>query len=157
MKHLLLSIALTVTAAAAAQAQTTPPPNEGTAAATTAPVAALRAPAGEVKKEDCGCEADVPADSFAVVNGVRVTRKEIDDPLATAIGDLQRQVIEARKNELDLQINSRLLDAEARRRGMSALKLIREEVVAKTAEPTESDARAFYEQNKSRIKAEFNV
>ncbi|HYY93036.1 MAG TPA: hypothetical protein VE713_00865, partial [Pyrinomonadaceae bacterium] len=69
MKHLLLSIALTITAAAAAQSQTAPPPNEGAAAATAGTVAALRAPAGEEKREDCGCEADVPADAFAVVNG----------------------------------------------------------------------------------------
>src|ERR1051326_3638986 len=156
MKRLLLSIALTVTAAAAAQSQTAPP-NESAAATTAGTVAALRTPAGEGKKEDCGCEADVPADAFAVVNGVRVTRKEIDDPLAAAIGDLQRQVIEARKNELDLQINSRLLDAEARRRGTSALTLIKDEVIAKAAQPTEADARAFYEQNKARIKAEFSV
>lgn len=157
MKRLLLSIALIAAAAAAAQSQTAPPPNEGASAATARKGAALRAPAGEEKKEDCGCEADVPADAFAVVNGVRVTRKEIDDPLAAAIGDLQRQVIEARRNELDLQINSRLLDAEARRRGTSALTLIKDEVMAKAAQPTEADARAFYEQNKARIKAEFSV
>jgi protein-disulfide isomerase len=157
MKHLLLSITLALVAAAAAQAQTVPTPGEGVAAVAVKPVAAVRAAASEEKKEDCGCEADVPADAFAVVNGVRVTRKEIDDPLAAAIGDLQRQVIEARRNELDLQINSRLLDAEAHRRGTSTLKLIQDEVLAKATEPTEADARAFYEQNKARIKAEFGV
>ncbi|MBV8855385.1 MAG: DsbA family protein [Acidobacteria bacterium] len=147
MKRLLLSIAIaSVGAASAARAQIAPPPHAAAAAA-----------AVEVKKEDCGCEADVPADAFAVVNGVRVTRAEIDDPLAAAIGKLQRQVIEARKNELDLQINSRLLDAEARRRGTSTLKLVQDEVTAKAAEPTEADARAFYEQNRARIKAEFPV
>src|ERR1043165_73864 len=157
MKRLLLSVPLAVPPAATAQSQPAPPPNEGAAAATAGTVAALRAPAGEEKKEDCGCEADVPADAFAVVNGVRVTRKEIDDPLAAAIGDLQRQVIEARKNELDLQINSRLLDAEARRRGTSALTLIKDEVMAKAAQPTEAGPRAFYEQNRARIRAEFSV
>jgi protein-disulfide isomerase len=157
MKRLLLSITLALVAAAAATAQTAPPPNEGAASATPKPLAASHAAAGDDKKEDCGCEFEEPADAFAVVNGVPVTRKEIDDRLAADIAGLQRQVIEARKHELDLQINSRLLDAEAQRRGTSALKLVKDEVMAKAAEPTEPEARAFYEQNKSRIKAEFDV
>jgi len=157
MKRLLLSATLALVAAATAQAQTAPQPNAGAASATPKPSADLHVTTGDEKREDCGCEFEEPADAFAVVEGVPVTRKEIDERLAADIAALQRQVIEARKHELDLQINSRLLEAEAQRRGTSALKLVKDEVMAKAAEPTEADAQVFYEQNKSRIKAEFDV
>jgi protein-disulfide isomerase len=71
------------------------------------------------------------------------------------VAKLQRQVIEARKRELDLQINSRLLAIEAKRRGISPTKLLEQEVVAKVKEPTEAEAQIFYDQNKARIKADF--
>src|SRR5262249_10915885 len=57
--------------------------------------------------------------------------------------------------ELDLQINSRLLEAEAARLGVSADKLLEREVTQKIKEPTEAQAQAFYDQNKSRLQGEF--
>jgi protein-disulfide isomerase len=56
-----------------------------------------------------------------------------------------------------LQINTALLETEAKRRGVSAAKLLEAEVVAKTQEPTEADARKFYDENKARIPEEFNA
>jgi protein-disulfide isomerase len=106
-------------------------------------------------EEDCGCEAKAPPDVLAVVNGVRITNKEIDELIKESVNNLQRQVIEARRRELYLQINSRLLEAEANKRGISSTKMLEEEVIAKVKEPTEAEARAFYDQNKSRISEEF--
>jgi protein-disulfide isomerase len=106
-------------------------------------------------EEDCGCEAKAPPDVLAVVNGVRITSKEIDNLIKESVNSLQRQVIEARRRELYLQINSRLLEAEAKKRGISSTKMLEEEVIAKVKEPTEAEARAFYDQNKSRISEEF--
>src|SRR6266498_3081855 len=104
--------------------------------------------------EDCGCEAKAPPDVLAVVNGVRITNKEIDELIKESVNSLQRQVIEARRRELYLQINSRLLEAEAKKRGINSTKML-EEVIAKVKEPTEAEARAFYDQNKNRISEEF--
>jgi protein-disulfide isomerase len=104
---------------------------------------------------DCGCEIKLPADDLAVVNGVKITRQDVDEPLKAQLDALRQQVIVARNRELDLQINSRLLDAEAKRRSISAQKLIDEVVLAKIKAPTEAEARAFYEQNKQQIQAEF--
>ncbi|HYP25663.1 MAG TPA: thioredoxin domain-containing protein [Blastocatellia bacterium] len=106
-------------------------------------------------KEDCGCESKAPPDVVATINGVRVTIKDIDEPLRPKIEELQKQVIEARKREVDLQINSKLLEAEAAKRGLTTTKLIEAEVINKTVEPTEADAQAFYNQNKARITGEF--
>ncbi|HVF89370.1 MAG TPA: thioredoxin domain-containing protein [Blastocatellia bacterium] len=118
------------------------------------PTAQPQAQKPEVK-EDCGCESKAPPDVVATINGVRLTIKDIDDSLKPKIDELQQQVIEARKKELDLQINSRLLEAEGAKRGVPASKLIDAEVIDKTVEPTEADAQAFYDQNKARITGDF--
>lgn len=92
---------------------------------------------------------------FAVVNGVRITRKDVDEPVRDQIAKLQQQVIDARKRELGLQINSRLLDAESKRRGVSASKLLEDEVLSKVKDPTEAEARAFFERNRGNLSGEF--
>lgn len=55
-----------------------------------------------------------------------------------------------------MQFNSRRLDAEAKKRGLSATKLIDEVILSKVKPPTETEAQTFYEQNKERIKAAFS-
>lgn len=107
------------------------------------------------KVDDCGCEAETPPDVLAVVNGVKITSKEIEDPIRDQVQQLRQQVTEARKNELERQINRTLLEAEAKRRGVIAEKLLEQEVVAKTPEPTAAEAQAFYDQNRARIQGEF--
>src|SRR5512134_3135842 len=72
--------------------------------------------------EDCGCGGEPDADDLALVNGVKISRKEIDDVIKEQIKKLEDQVVEARRRELDLQINTRLLDAEAKKRGLSSKK-----------------------------------
>jgi hypothetical protein len=106
-------------------------------------------------EENCGCESQVLPEVLATVNGVRITNKEIDPATKERVAGLQRQVIEARKRELDLQINSKLLQAEAKKRGLTPTKLLEAEVLAKVKEPTEAEAQAFYDENKSRIQNEF--
>lgn len=127
----------------------TPPPASGNNAPATAP------PAGPARAEDCGCEAQPLPDVLAVVNGVRITSREISEPIKARVDALQRQVTEARRRELDLQINSRLLEAEAKKRGVTIPKLLTDEVISKVTDPTEAAAQAFYDQNKARIQREF--
>ncbi len=107
------------------------------------------------KVEDCACESQVLPEALAIVNGVKITSNDIRKATAESVGELQRQVIDARKRELDLMINSKLLEAEAKKRGISTTKLLEQEVMAKVQRPTPAEAQAFYDQNKSRIKEEF--
>jgi len=107
------------------------------------------------KKDDCGCEAKAPPDVFAIVNGVKIAAKDVDEPISARIKELEGRVVESRKNQLDLEINSRLLDAEAKRLGISSERLLDREVTQKVKNPTEAEARAFYDQNRSRIEGEF--
>jgi protein-disulfide isomerase len=107
------------------------------------------------KDADCGCEVKVPQDLLAVVNGVKVTVKEVDEPLKTQVQELQNRVIEARNGQLDAEINTRLLEAEAKRLGITPDALLEREVSQKVKTPTEAEARAFYDQNRTRIQGEF--
>lgn len=105
--------------------------------------------------ENCYCESQVLPEVLATVNGIRITNKEIDPATKERVAQLQSQVIEARRRALDLQINSKLLDTESKKRGLTATKILETEVTAKVKEPTEAEAQAFYNQNKSRIRSEF--
>jgi protein-disulfide isomerase len=111
-------------------------------------------PVGEAE-ENCGCEDNKLPEVLGVVGGIRITAGEIEAQVKKRVVELQRQVIEARKRELDLQINTKLLEAEAKKRGVSTNKLIEEEIISKVKDPTDAEAQAFYDQNKNRIRVEF--
>jgi len=112
--------------------------------------------ANDKKAEDCGCDEKAPAGALALVNGVKITIKDVEEPVKDTINDLHRQVIEARKRELDLRINTMLLESEAKKRGINSTKLIEQEVISKVKEPTEAEARTFYDQRRSQIQGEFD-
>lgn len=113
------------------------------------------APQADKSVEDCVCESQVLPKALAIVNGVRITRQDIERATREPVIELQRQVVEARRRELDLQIDSKLLAIEAKSRGISTTKLLEQEVVAKVKEPTEAEAQVFYDQNKQRIQEDF--
>jgi len=92
---------------------------------------------------------------LAVVNGVKITRQDLGPETQTRVEELQRKVVDARQRELDLQIDSILLESEAKKRGVTPSQIIKDEVIARVAAPTEAEAQAFYEQNKANIKTEF--
>lgn len=153
---LILIIAL-VAYSDSALAQTSPAKgnNQATPSATPATSSSTGVQQPSLKKaEDCACEAQALPDVLAIVNGIKITSKDIDAQVKERVSALQQQVVEARKRELDLQINSKLLEAEAKKRKVSTVKLLEDEVVAKVKDPTDAEVQAFYEQNKARIRAE---
>jgi hypothetical protein len=106
--------------------------------------------------DECGCRSPAP-DVLATVNGVKITRDEIDSQLKSEIEKLEQEVIKARKQALGLEINTRLLQAEAAKRGVTSEALLQQEVVAKAAPPTETEALTFYNENKAQIGQEFSA
>ncbi|HSE17203.1 MAG TPA: thioredoxin domain-containing protein [Pyrinomonadaceae bacterium] len=112
-------------------------------------------PAAAQQAADCGCEDKPLPEILGVVNGVKITKQDLSPETRARVEQLQKQVIEARERELDLQIDSLLLESEAKKRGVSPSQVIKDEVIAKVEAPTEADAQAFYEKNKASIKAEF--
>jgi len=104
--------------------------------------------------DECGCESQKLPEVLAIVNGTKITKSALSDS-EKRVAELQQEVVTARKTELDLQINSLLLGAEAKRLGTTIVKLLESEVVAKVAEPTEAEALEFYNTNKGRLQRDF--
>jgi protein-disulfide isomerase len=155
-------LALTLACAGAAQTRrgtpaTTPAkpkPAATTPAQTPTPKPAQTpapAPQQGAPVEDCGCEAGPVPEVLGAVNGVKITRADLSPRVQQQVAQLQQQVVEARKNELDLQINSILLEAEAKKLNTSTNKLIEAEVINKTVVPTAAEAEAYFNQNKAGI------
>ncbi|HEX8131096.1 MAG TPA: thioredoxin domain-containing protein [Pyrinomonadaceae bacterium] len=134
----------------AQKTQPTPRPQQPGASATASQAAGAAT-------TDCACEGEPLPEVVAVVNGVRITKQEVDSRIEPQIAEMRRSVVEARARELDLQINTILLDAEAKKRGKPTTKLLEEEVLSKATEPTEAEAQKFYDQNKARINADYNT
>ena len=122
----------------------------GSAAAQTVPVLPGRTQAA-AKAEDCGCEGKPLPEVLATAGGVKITKQDISADTLRRVEELRRQVTDARRRELDLQINSLLLEAEAKKRGVTTAALLQAEVFAKTQEPSDADARAFYDANRERL------
>ena len=128
--------------------------------AMTAPLVAQK-PAEKVEASpavmvaDCGCEEKPLPEILGVVNGVKITRQDLTTETQARVKELQLQVVEARQRELDPQIDSMLLESEAKKRGVSSSQVIKDEVITKVQPPTEAEAQAFYEKNKANIGGEF--
>ena len=109
----------------------------------------------EQQARDCGCEDKPLPDVLGTVNGVKITKLDLSPETRAQVDQLQQQVIEARQRELNLQIDSMLLESEAKKRGVTASQVIKDDVIAKVPAPTDADAQAFYEKNKASFKTEF--
>jgi len=101
-------------------------------------------------------QTDVP-EVLGVVNGVKITKQDLSPETQSRIAELQRSIVEARERELDLQIDSILLEAEAKKRGITPSQVIKDEVIAKVQMPTEAEAQAFYDQNKAKLQTDFKT
>jgi protein-disulfide isomerase len=110
--------------------------------------------AAAAKAEDCGCEAGPIPEVLAEVNGIKITRADLSPTVSQQIQALQNEVVDARKQLLDVKINSILLDAEAKKRGVTSAKLFEDEVTNKTVQPTAADAQTYFTQNRQRIEQE---
>ncbi len=91
---------------------------------------------------------------LAVVNGVNIAPADLSEQTRAQVARLQDEVVQARKNEVNLQVNSILLEAEAKKRGVAAAKLLEDEVIAKTVNPTEAEALDYFNRNRTQIETQ---
>ncbi|MCO4768553.1 MAG: thioredoxin domain-containing protein [Deltaproteobacteria bacterium] len=100
----------------------------------------------------------IPALSGAAakVNGEEITYAQLDEKASAKLVRLRTQAYEIRKQTLDELIDTRLLEAEAKKRGVSVDDLVKTEVEAKAPEITDEEARAFFEKNPPRGNVDFD-
>lgn len=107
--------------------------------------------------QDCGCEDKPQVTVLAVVNGVKITKQDLSIDARTQVSLVQDQVIAARSRARDQFINQLLLDAEAKRRGLTRAQLLELEVKSKIVDPTDDEAKVYYEQNRNRGAPDFKT
>src|SRR5215475_2247831 len=99
---------------------------------------------------------------LAVVNGETITDDQVKKAAAEDIENLELKKMQAeaefQRDQHDIYqrtltniIDNKLLDAEAKKRGISVEDLLRAEVEKKVTPPTDKDVKDFYEANKARI------
>ncbi|HZS43904.1 MAG TPA: thioredoxin domain-containing protein [Blastocatellia bacterium] len=109
-----------------------------------------------IKFNSCGCETKPLPDVIATVNGAPIKSSELEEAVRLDVEQAQKAVIDARGRELDYQINSKLAEMEAKKRGVTVGQLMQQEVVKKVPEPTDAECQAFYDDNKANLGGNFN-
>jgi protein-disulfide isomerase len=110
--------------------------------------------------------AQSPSKPVAVVNGESITEAEVQKAAAPELAKLdqkQKQFMATLERDkkgaveeaLEDIVNQKLLEAEAKKRGVSVDDLLRLEVQEKVTTPSEETIRKFYDDNKSVINGSF--
>src|SRR5258705_9340829 len=88
---------------------------------------------------------------LATVNGESITTANIDPKVRQEVEALDARIAEARRQVLDLQINTLLLESEAAKRRMSPQELYNLEIAKKITEPTPAEIDQFIQDNRDQI------
>jgi protein-disulfide isomerase len=115
--------------------------------ATTQPVSQPE-PVPSTSSEIAPPSAPIP---LASVNGQIITTADIDPKVRQEVEAVEVRILEARRQILDLQINTLLLESEAVKRKISPQQLYDLEVARKIAEPTEAEINQFVQDNRDQI------
>jgi protein-disulfide isomerase len=89
----------------------------------------------------------------ARVDGVAITGQELDERVGKRLARLRQEEYEARRQALEEMIGERLLEKEARARGISKEDLLRDELEHQVQEPDPKVMEQLYEQHKARFGA----
>ncbi|RMD96301.1 MAG: hypothetical protein D6812_17320 [Deltaproteobacteria bacterium] len=102
-------------------------------------------------------EIEDPAKGHLVgeVGDLKIYDEQLEETLKGQLYELQKKIYTYKKQLLDRYIEGQLIAAEARKEGVSPAELFAREVLAKVKDPTEEEARDFWEKNKGRSKRKF--
>ena len=88
---------------------------------------------------------------LAVLNGQTITTAEIDPKVRAELEALDARIAEARRQVLELQINTLLLQSEASKRGIAPQQLYELEIAKKITEPSPAEIDKFIQDNRDQI------
>lgn len=95
-----------------------------------------------------------PSTVLATVDGRTITASEFEERLKPFVYKVRREIFEGEARAVDMRINQMLLEAEAKKRNLTAENLFKAEVADKVHQPTDAEVTKFYEDNKARIKGD---
>jgi protein-disulfide isomerase len=96
-------------------------------------------------------------DVVATVGGIRITLADVDGQAMNMPADnfgnlpLSQALYEARRAVLDDMIGTRLIDADAKTRGVEPGAVVLQEITAKVAQPTDAEIENWYKANQQRV------
>lgn len=119
---------------------------------TCALVAPIAAPQGadSAKAKDA-----VAKDPIAIVDGQAITDEELLPYVQNQLRPLRDQEYQIKKKALDNLVAQKLLEAEARKKGVTVEKLLEQEVDAKVPVPTDAELNAVYLVQKAQLNRPF--
>src|SRR5436190_5569582 len=93
----------------------------------------------------------VPPTPLVTLNGQTLTTADLDPTIREQIENVEERIGNARQSILDLQINTTLLEVEARRRAITSHQLYELEVVKRIPVPTPAQIKQFVDDNKEQF------
>ena len=81
---------------------------------------------------------------IAVVAGQPIYEQDLMSVAGASLLDLHKQEYKAKKAALDQLIRRKLIEVEAKKRGLSTEELLKQEVDSKIAEPSDDEAKGYY-------------
>ena len=91
------------------------------------------------------------SETVATVDGVAITRGDLDDAIAPELAKLEEQAHQMRRSQLNELIATRLIESEARKRSLSREAYEKAEILDKAPAPGEAEIAAFIQANRARI------
>jgi protein-disulfide isomerase len=91
------------------------------------------------------------AAELASVDDQKITEEDLAPYVASQLRPIREQEYQIKKKALDTLIGQKLLEVEAKKRGLTTDKLLEQEVDAKVPEPTEVELAAIYAVQKEQI------
>lgn len=93
-----------------------------------------------------------PATVVARVDGEAITLKDVEKPIVGQIRAQEQEhrekIFELRTGSLERIVAEKLIEAEAKKKGITPEQLLEQEVASKVASPTAEEVRAFYDERK---------
>jgi len=106
---------------------------------------------GLLLAQSWSCRSANQSEKVAEIDGVTVTRAELDRNGGKPLSNLRQQLYNMERQKLEEFIGATLLTREAQSKGVSVSTLLEQEVNGKAARVSEAEIEAFYNQNKARI------
>ena len=100
--------------------------------------------------------ADKRGAPVAMIAGQPIYESDLQDSLAPKLLQLRNQEYQIKKQALESLIDQKLLEAEAKKKGIPADKVLEQEVDAKITDPTDAEAYAFYLGQKNQLNRPFD-
>src|SRR6185369_7525991 len=88
---------------------------------------------------------------IAIVNGQTISSTDLEPSVRQEVESTEQRITEARRSLLEVQINTILLEGEARRRRISSHRLYETEVTRRIPTPTTADIKKFLDDNRAQF------